>query len=282
LNAPDILVLEEIQDNNGASAAKVGNTGSAANLTYGKLITAIEQTNGPKYRYAQIDPVYDQEGGEPIGNIRVGFLYNPARVKFYERGKKYDKSVTPTEVVEKDERPRLTLNPGRIDPQNKIWRGSRRALVGEFIFNEQKVFVIGVHLPSKGGDASIWGWNQNQAPASEAGRTAKSEFVRDFASKITEIDENALVVIAGDFNDYYFRKPLTLFKEGGFENPAYKLDPNDRYSMIYQGNAQLLDHILVSKAYSKKIMYDIVHVNSEFISQASDHDPVYALIDMSE
>ncbi|MDW6061136.1 lamin tail domain-containing protein [Streptomyces sp. FXJ1.4098] len=39
-----------------------------------------------------------------------------------------------------------------------------------------------------------------------------------------------------------------------------------------QGNAQTLDHILVSPAI-KKPEYDVVHINAEFSDQSSDHDP---------
>jgi len=44
----------------------------------------------------------------------------------------------------------------------------------------------------------------------------------------------------------------------------------------------VLDHILISPALSRRILpflpqlrydYDVVHVNSEFADQASDHDP---------
>jgi hypothetical protein len=40
---------------------------------------------GPVYRFRQINPVDDQDGGEPGGNIRVGLLFNSARVSFIDR-----------------------------------------------------------------------------------------------------------------------------------------------------------------------------------------------------
>ena len=38
-------------------------------------IAAISAAGGPAYSYRQIDPVNNEDGGEPGGNIRVGFLF---------------------------------------------------------------------------------------------------------------------------------------------------------------------------------------------------------------
>ena len=44
-------------------------------VTLDALIAAIQAAGGPTYQYRQIDPVDDQDGGAPGGNIRVGFLF---------------------------------------------------------------------------------------------------------------------------------------------------------------------------------------------------------------
>ena len=55
-------------------------------------------------------------------------------------------------------------------------------------------------------------------------------------------------------------------------------DP-ERYTYVFEGNSQVLDHILVSRALALKVGpvsrydYDVVHVNSEYTDQVSDHDP---------
>jgi predicted extracellular nuclease len=74
LRAPDILAIEEIQDNDGAANTAV----TDASATWNGLIAAIQAVGGPTYQYRQIDPVDDQDGGEPGGNIRVGFLFRTA------------------------------------------------------------------------------------------------------------------------------------------------------------------------------------------------------------
>ncbi len=47
----------------------------AADQTIANLIAAIQAAGGPTYDYREIDPVNDQDGGEPGGNIRVVFLF---------------------------------------------------------------------------------------------------------------------------------------------------------------------------------------------------------------
>ncbi len=43
---------------------------------------------------------------------------------------------------------------------------------------------------------------------------------------------------------------------------------------MFEGNSQVLDHILVSGPLAwEPYQYDIVHINSEFADQASDHEP---------
>ena len=46
---------------------------------------------------------------------------------------------------------------------------------------------------------------------------------------------------------------------------------------MFEGNSQVLDHILAShRLYRGLRAYAVVHVNSEFAEQASDHEPQVA------
>ena len=81
LSSPDILALEEIQDNNGAK-----NDGTvAADETVKKFTDAIVAAGGPAYEWRSVDPENNKDGGEPGGNIRQVFLFNPERVSFTDR-----------------------------------------------------------------------------------------------------------------------------------------------------------------------------------------------------
>ena len=52
------------------------------------------------------------------------------------------------------------------------------------------------------------------------------------------------------------------------------LPANERYSYVFDGNSQTLDHILVSDNLLEAAPeHDVVHVNAEFADQSSDHDP---------
>ena len=132
LASPDIVAVEEVQDNDGATDDGV----VAADQTISKLTAAVVANGGPHYDSREIDPVNDQDGGEPGGNIRVVFLYNPAVVTFVDAGSPtVNRSTTATQVTKAKGKPALTLSPGRIDPTNAVWDASRKPLVGQFKFN---------------------------------------------------------------------------------------------------------------------------------------------------
>jgi predicted extracellular nuclease len=56
-----------------------------------------------------------------------------------------------------------------------------------------------------------------------------------------------------------------------------------RYSYVFDGNSQVLDQILVSDHLfdGAPFAYDVVHANSEFWDQASDHEPQVARFNLS-
>jgi predicted extracellular nuclease len=48
----------------------------------------------------------------------------------------------------------------------------------------------------------------------------------------------------------------------------------ERYTYVFDGNSQVLDHLLLSPRLAQRhYEYDIVHVNAEFADQVSDHEP---------
>jgi len=66
------------------------------------------------------------------------------------------------------------------------------------------------------------------------------------------------------------------------DNLIDTLPEEERFSFIFQGNSQTLDHVLATQNLSPEALVDIVHVNSEFAAtdqRASDHDPIVALFD---
>jgi len=289
LKAPDILSLEEVQDNNGATNDSVVD----ANVTYQTLIDAIAAAGGPRYEFRQINPVDDQDGGQPGGNIRVGFLFNPSRVDFVDRPS--GSSTTNTTVASVAGEPELSASPGRLLDTNPNeadtfpgddFANSRKPLVGEFLFNGNTVFVIGNHFNSKGGDDPLFGRDQPPELSSERQRLQQAQIVNDFVDRILAIDPNANVVAMGDFNDFQFSRPLQVLRQGNdadteLYNLYEKLPVSEQYSYVFEGNSQALDHILVSNSLNNVAEFDVVHINSEFADQISDHDPLVARLTLT-
>jgi predicted extracellular nuclease len=277
LASPDILGLEEVQDNDGA----VNSGTTAADLTLNTLAAAIEKAGGPKYAWRQLDPVNNAEGGEPGGNIRVAFMYRTDRpVKFVDRAG--GGSTTPTTIVtDKHGKPHLSSSPGRIDPANPAWAATRVPLAGEFTWLGQSLFVVVNHFSSKGGDDPLWGRTQPPVQSSAPKRHQQAESVRGFVDQILAKDLGANVVVLGDLNDFDFSETTDILVGSGktalIDLPR-TLPLPQRYSYVFEGNSQILDQMLVSKNLQPASQYDIVHMNAEFPDQISDHDPQVARV----
>ena len=269
LKKPDVIAVEEIQDNSGATDDGV----VASDQTVAKLTAAITAAGGPAYSSASIDPVNDADGGQPGGNIRSVFLYNPDRVTFV--AKPGASSTTPVTVTAgADGTPELSASPGRVDPTNTAWTSSRKPLAGEFVFLGKKVIVVANHFNSKGGDQTADGRFQPPTRSSEIQRTQQATVLNGFVKQVLAADSTANVVLAGDFNDYQFSGPVSTLTDNGatLTDLITTLPGDERYTYVFNGISQVLDHIFTSKAVTD-VSYDVLHLNSEFANQTSDHDP---------
>lgn len=270
LRSPDIVGVQEIQDNSGP----MDNGMVDASLTYIMLIRAIQQAGGVTYAFRDVAPEDNQDGGEAGGNIRVGFLFNPKRVRFVDR--RATSATTASTIRRGRDGPELTYSPGRLAPSHRAFLGSRKPLVGEFIFAGQRLFVINVHFVSKRGSTPLFGSVQPPLNGGVVQRLAQARVVHHFVKSIVTLDPQARVVALGDFNEFAFASPLQDLvghPHPLLSNLTQTLPATERYTYIFQGNAQALDHILVSASLTPVAEYDIVHVNTEFAEQASDHDP---------
>ena len=272
LASPDIIGLQEIQDNDGAKNDGIVD----AAKTFTRLIDAIQKADGPVYDFCQTNPVNNTDGGQPGGNIRVGFLFNPKRVHFEKRNENADS----TQVQFHDDGPFLTVNPGRVAFHRQAFKHSRKPLIAEFTFNGQKVFVINNHLNSKGGDNSLFGSVQPPIRKSEVKRTAQAQIVHDFVRDLLIKAPEAKVIVLGDMNEHEFRKPMKILGGSLMDDLTGYIKPEERYTFIYNGNSQVLDHIFANTYFIKMASpeIDIVHINSEYnnAERASDHDPQVA------
>jgi predicted extracellular nuclease len=275
LNSPAIIGMEEIQDNSGA----LDDGTVDATATLNALTAAIRTADGPSYDFREVLPANNQDGGEPGGNIRVAFLFDPARVTFVDRGDSYGSADT--RVVNVDGYPRLTRSPGRIDPTNEAWTQSRKPLAGEFRVDGKTVFVIACHFVSQTGSTSLFGATQPPFDPGADQRLKQAKRVAQFVGDILAIDAKARVVVLGDLNDDWFSTPLAALEQVSLKSLARTIKEEDRYSLLFDGLAQEFDHILVSPSLATGAEFDIVHAASEFTNGVSDHDPVLASVRVS-
>jgi uncharacterized protein len=272
LAAPDLVALEEIQDDTGPADDGV----VAADRTLTALVSSIRAAGGPRYAWREIDPVDDQDGGQPGGNIRQAFLLRADRgLSFVDRPG--GDATTPVTVLAG---PRLSISPGRIDPANPAFTASRKPLAGELRWHGRRIFIVANHFNSKGGDQPLLGRFQPPAHPSEAQRHEQAAAVRAFADAVLARDHSASIVVLGDLNDFEFSRTAgILVDDGSLVDLPRTLPAPERYTYVFEGNSQVLDHILISRALAgppsgrRGYEYDIVHTNSEFADQASDHEP---------
>ena len=284
LGSPDILGLQEIQDSNGAQIFDaLGNIDgvNSASETLELLIAAIAAAGGPVYEYIETPDMpqtyFDDEGnlvrpvgGQPGGDIRNAFLYNPEQVSFVEGS---------LDVITDGDGDEFPFFEGRIP------------LVATFDYNGEEVTVVNVHLSSKSGSAPIMGVDQpfdtdaaQEDPNFNGSVDQRQQQADAVVAYIEALGADANVVVLGDFNEFEFVGPVETFEAAGLTNTTNLLDEDERYTFVFGGNSQSLDHILVSESLAGATEVDIVHVNAEFAStdeRASDHDPVIIQIDFT-
>ena len=122
--------------------------------------------------------------------------------------------------------------------------------------------------------------------ATEPRRNAQAAWNAEIAAELLAANPEAYLVVMGDLNSYYNSLPLDTLQEGGLTNLFDTLDPDERYTYVYEGNSQVLDHILANPALLDLLVsVNVLHSNADFppplstdasLFHKSDHDPVIA------
>lgn len=266
LNLPDIIALQEIQDNSGETDDGV----TDASETYQALIESIDTALGTPagedaYAFFDIAPEDNTSGGAPGGNIRVGFLYRPDRVELVE------------DSVE------------QVAPDSDAWADSRIPLRADFLFNGETVTVIDNHWVSKGGSTPQFGSVQPPVNGGEDQRIAQAAEVNAYVDGILAADPTAKIIVLGDLNEFGWEDALQTVTGGGspvlFDLFDASAPPEERYEYVFDGNHQVLDHVLVSQALLGDSQFDSVHLNAQFPvldpERTSDHDPAVLGMDLA-
>jgi len=250
LASPDLLMLQEVQDD--SAAEDDGVTSAKKNLS--ALINAISDRNGPEYSYFEVDPKDGASGGQSGANIRSVLLYRTDRVSFLKGYKLSELGVN-----------------------DSLFNGVREPLIASFEFGGQKVILVGIHLVSNNLNTPLYGAIQPIQKPEEAKRIRQAEKVVSLTKTLFEKNPQATLIVLGDFNDVSGSDTINTFMQAGFENPFDEYTQSERYSTIYEGNAQQFDQILVLPNSSALVINGtILHLNTGISgrNQASDHDPV--------
>lgn len=262
LRSPDILALQEIQDNSG----EIDDGTTDASGTLRALAEAVRAAGGPAYAFLDVPPVDGTLGGAPGGNIRPAFLYNPERVRLVSY-----RSLTPPVLA------RVGI------PDSLAFQDSRNPLAALFEYAGQRFTLINNHLTSRYGSTPIFGAIQPFVQAGEEKREAQVRALSSYVAQLVAADTGARVIVLGDLNTFEFTDDLTDILPGPgrvLSNLLAKAGTGDRYSYIFQGNSQLLDHVFATANLLPEAELDLVHLNVDFPTvgsvEASDHDAVVA------
>jgi len=261
--SPDIVALQEMQDDDGAEIT--GQIKAAEN--YALLIRDISRLTGPDYRWADIPPIAGADGGQPGGNIRNAFLFNPARM----------------EMVEGSLR-RL----GEVDP---AFEGSRKPLVARFRLREtgHEIAVVNLHLASKRHQHGLFAPQRPGLDPRLGSRIRQAEVVRHELQALG--GRGTDYYVTGDFNDFEFSETLRAMLGEESVNLVETVPADQRYDYNHRGISQALMHGIVSRrqAAAGRCEYDILHGNELIGSRPgamgdrpTDHAYVIARLELSQ
>ncbi|KAI0643156.1 DNase I-like protein [Trametes meyenii] len=284
LNAPDLVFLQEIQDNSGT---KDDGTVSA-NVTLATLAASIAKAQNGSATYAtlEISPVDGKDGGQPGGNIRTAYLYNSTKLSLVSGSPAGGALDATKPVLGSDGKVTLTFNPGRIDPTNAAWDASRKPLVAVWETpSGARFFTINLHLTAKLDGSSTQGDARPPVNGGVEQRISQIQTVATFLKALFALDPDANVLVGGDCNEYVqTRSVFAPFADLLTElDVAARTRLVERYTYLFDQNSEQLDHLFVSPAIVARhgISVEHVHVNNwapSLSARASDHDPTVARV----
>jgi len=142
--------------------------------------------------------------------------------------------------------------------------------------------LVNNHWKSKAGDEDV----------NEIRRMMQAKHVADLSDEWLAEEAGRHIVVLGDLNDFLASAPISLLEHGAdypLVNTWTYLPDSDRYSFIFNGVSQILDHVLISPSMVDSLsIVDVAHQNADFAEcatvgrseqcQASDHDALMVSI----
>jgi len=274
LSYPDILGVEEVEN------IKV-------------LKKLAEKINSDSVKANQPDPKYEailEEGNDGRG-IDVGFLIKASRVKVLEVQQlaKNERISFGNRTGYLYDRPPLLVKVEILDEKNPT--------VITVIVNHFKSY-LGIDDPENGE------YVRQQ-------RRRQAEWLANYLVERQKSNPNEIIVVGGDFNSFQFSDgyndligilignpsqnvlaPSKTSFQTGLINLVNFIEPLNRYSYVFDGSAQVLDHILLNgPAQERALKFGYARLNADFPKiysndetrpeRISDHDPpvVYLSLD---
>lgn len=116
-------------------------------------------------------------------------------------------------------------------------------------------------------------------------RQEQAEFVAGMVEDIRLGAPQANLVVLGDLNDYPQSQPLQTLEAVGLANTVHSIPPAQRYTYVFQGISQVLDHILVGLNLPLAcVAVETFPINADYpvtfngvndsLHRSSDHDPL--------
>ena len=165
----------------------------------------------------------------------------------------------------------------RSSPRHERITDAQSERAGEVLVNGQRLFVVVAHAWPHQPDQPLFGRHQPPTRLSEIELAPQMRALRLFTASLLALDPTPLVAVVGDFASLPFAMPLRTLAGEVLVNLTDTLPEAKQYTTIGDGNAQALDHVLVSPALQERVAeYDVVHLVAEFPGRITDHDPVVA------
>ena len=234
--APDIVALQEIQDDDGAELSTVVSAGRTLEC----LVAAVRRAGGPTYRWLDLAPEEGADGGQPGGNIRNAFLFNPERLGLVEGSLK------------------------RLGESHSAFESSRKPLVARFALagGRGRLEVINVHLASKRHQQGLFAPERPGFDPRLAVRVEQAQLIGEHLAALRA--QGVDYYVTGDFNDYEFSATLRTLKGDHSMNLVELLPPALRFDYNHRGLSQALTHGVVAKRQleGRQAEYEILNGNA--------------------
>lgn len=277
LKEPEIVIVEETENTEVL-------TGDGTGFVPGTTLQPLLKRLSGNWDAVSFD-ASDERG------IEVAFAFNTDRVTLHD-------AFLATDV----------LPDGGLFSGSPTIRPGREPLVGFFTLDDIDLILVGNHLKSKGGpqfgvdpleagDDPLYGAFQPPTRWTEIQlRHQQADYVRDLVDLLLEDNPGANLLVGGDLNDFAFPEPgegqdtVARIAESATD-PLTNIIPlvpeERRYTFIFEGNSQVLDHMLLNASLEELLRdQNIAHFNTDYPSafgsdpsttlRSSDHDPLLA------